>query len=167
MTDKKQMKMLTTIKRCSINDEKGFISLFEVLIVSIIIVLTLFVFNTTTEIHIPTPQELNINEVQDILDSMTFKSSPNQLSLLETSMKKLEDDHFSKKSYDEVNGLLENYLNKYSNKNYQIIEFSSQNHIIFQNHIILISKGDPKDGDNLKTAVRNIEDYKFLLYIWD
>ncbi|MDR2545247.1 MAG: hypothetical protein LBD03_06885 [Methanobrevibacter sp.] len=76
-------------------------------------------------------------------------------------MKKLEDDHFSKKSYDEVNGLLENYLNKYSNKNYQIIEFSSQN------HIILISKGDPKDGDNLKTAVRNIENYKFLLYIWD
>jgi hypothetical protein len=37
MTDKKQMKMLTTIKRCSINDEIGFISLFEVLIVSIII----------------------------------------------------------------------------------------------------------------------------------
>ncbi|MDR3290922.1 MAG: hypothetical protein LBT10_02115 [Methanobrevibacter sp.] len=152
---------LNFIKKQDIKDETGIVSIPEILIASIIIVLVLIIFNMVIEIHIPTPQEVNINEVQDILDSLSFRSS-NQLSLLETSMKKLEDDHFSKKSYDEVNSLLGNYLNKYFNKNYQIIEFSSS-----QNPITLVNKGNFKENNNLKTAVRNIGDYKFLLYIWD
>ncbi|MDR3223602.1 MAG: hypothetical protein LBT66_07740 [Methanobrevibacter sp.] len=152
---------LNFIKKHNMGDETGFVSLLEILSASIIIILALLIFNTVSEIHISTPQEVNINEVQDILDSLSFKSL-NQLSLLETCMKKLEDEHFSKKSYDEVNSLLENYLNKYSNKNYQIIEFSSS-----QNPITLVSKGSFNNANNLKTAVRNIGDYKFLLYVWD
>ncbi|GAA5818302.1 MAG: conserved hypothetical protein [Methanobrevibacter sp. CfCl-M3] len=150
-----------TVKNKEANDETGVVSLPEILIGSLIIILILVVFNTIIEIHIPSSQELNINEVQDILDSMSFKSSPNQGSLLEISMKKLENSHFSKTSYDEVNSLLGIHLNNCCVSNYQLIEFSSSK------QIILVNKGNFNNANNLKSAVRNLGDYKFLLYIWN
>ncbi|MDR1820466.1 MAG: hypothetical protein LBR15_09520 [Methanobrevibacter sp.] len=149
------------VKNKETNDETGVISLSEILIGSLIIILILVVFNMIIEIHVPVSQELSINEVQDILDSMSFKSSPSQVSLLEISMKKLENSHFSKTSYDEVNSLLETYLNNFCVPNYQLIEFSSSK----QN--ILVNKGNFNNANNLKSAVRNLGDYKFLLYIWN
>ncbi|MDR2545282.1 MAG: hypothetical protein LBD03_07085 [Methanobrevibacter sp.] len=149
------------VKNKEASDETGVVSLPEILIGSLIIILILVVFNTIIETHIPASQELNINEVQDILDSMSFKSSPNQVSLLELSMKKLENSHFSKTSYDEVNRLLGTHLNNCCVPNYQLIEFSSSK------QIILVNKGNLNNANNLKSAVRNLGDYKFLLYTWN
>ncbi|MDR2829819.1 MAG: hypothetical protein LBB45_02085 [Methanobrevibacter sp.] len=155
------MVFILNLINCSIRDETGIASLSEILIGSLIIILFLSVFNVISEIHISTPQELNINEAQDVLDLISFKSSQNQISLLEKGMKKLEDDNFSKKSHGEVSKLFETYLNEYCNKNYQLIEFSSQN------PIVIVSKGDFKNTDDFKTAVRNIGHYRFLFYVWD
>jgi hypothetical protein len=154
------MNTLKFIKRNSlIKSNQGVLSVFEILIGVLIVILILFAFNIINDIHISSYQKININEVQDTLDSLSI-SSPQQSSLLLTSMKKLEDNHYSQKSHYEVNKLLGNYLTSYSNKNYLLCEISSKN------QIILFNKGNIKDAKNIKTAVRNIGNYKFLLSIF-
>ena len=143
-------------------DEEGFISLFDILIGTAIIILSLMVFTTIENIAIPSPIEERSDSfnVEYIMESMSSKPYINQLNILEIAIITLESDNGSYESIKSVGIIIGEYLNKTTNKNYMLTEINQLN------STVLASRGDISESKNVSSSNRHFGDYNFVLYSW-
>ncbi|MDR1722175.1 MAG: hypothetical protein LBR24_03900 [Methanobrevibacter sp.] len=142
-----------------IKDKKGFLSIYEILLTSIIIIVLLIAFNISSEINITTPQEIHPNQAQETINLLSFHN-PEELSVLEITMINLKKEGYTYNAYSNANNYIGSYLNQTTNKNYLLIEKNL-------NQTTIASKGNINTGKNIETAIKNIKHYQFVLYLWD
>jgi hypothetical protein len=143
-------------------NNKGFLSLFEILTGFLIIILALISFNIGVNMYIPTNSEeiVDYNEAQDIMELMSSKIDINQQSFLEKIKQKLESDSYFEDSLDEISFMSGTFLNETTDKNYLLLENNQLN------GTVLAVNGDFNSAENIASSIRNIGNYSFSLYIW-
>jgi len=144
-------------------DKKGFFSVTDGILATLMIIIALLVFNTVINMDISQYSLTNDDFLtsQDVMEVMALKVNENSFSTLETIKYKLESNNNSLQSIREVAIISGEFLNKtIPNKSYSLVENSQLN------GTVIASNDNMHLAKNLSTATRNIGKYSFTLYIW-
>ncbi|KZX12775.1 hypothetical protein [Methanobrevibacter curvatus] len=144
-------------------ENQGFLSLYDVLIGIVLIFLIISIFNIAIDINFKSPSEEKINPqmAQDIIELMSSKTNAKEESLLEIVSYNLESNNYSYESRENVNLMIENFLNKTTNKNYLLLESN------ILNNTVLSSKGNFNQSQSISTSTREVGNFSYTLYIYD
>lgn len=150
-----------------IEDNKGFVSIFDALISIFIFFMVLIAFNMIIDIDIPTLTEENndFKTGQDIMEIMSSKVDGRDYTLIERISYILSSNNNSINSKRKVKGVLDDFFSIYlvnDNQNYHYA-FAESSQL---NGEILSSNGDFTNADRVNVAVRNYGNYSYKLYLF-
>ena len=145
-----------------IEDERGFLSLFDSLLAVFLLFIVFIAFNMVMEIEVPSLSEENsdFKTSQDLMEILSSKATDRDYSTLEIISYTLDYNNNSLASQREVTGILDEFFSIYlSSGNYSFAETSQLG------GKVLSSRGNVMDGDEVTVAVRHYGNYSYKLYV--
>ena len=145
-----------------IEDERGFLSLFDSLLAVFLLFIVFIAFNMVMEIEVPSLSEENsdFKTSQDLMEILSSKATDRDYSTLEIISYTLDYNNNSLASQREVTGILDEFFSSYiARGNYSFAETSQLG------GKVLSSRGNVMDGDEVTVAVRHYGNYSYKLYV--
>ena len=145
-----------------IEDERGFLSLFDSLLAVFLLFIVFIAFNMVMEIEVPSLSEENsdFKTSQDLMEILSSKATDRDYSTLEIISYTLDYNNNSLASQREVTGILDEFFSIYlSSGSYSFAETSQLG------GKVLSSRGNVMDGDEVTVAVRHYGNYSYKLYV--
>ena len=139
-----------------IKDERGFLSLFDSLLVVFLLFIVFIAFNMVMEIEVPSLSEENsdFKTSQDLMDILSSKATDRDHSTLETISYILDYNNNSLSSQREVTKILDEFFSIYMPRGNSQLGGK-----------VLSSRGNVMDGDEVTVAIRHHGNYSYKLYV--
>ena len=150
-----------------IKDNKGFLSLMDVLLSILILFMILISFNLMMDMDIPSLVEENndFKTSQDIMEIMSSKLDGRDYSTLERISYILSKNNNSISSKREVKLILDDFFSRHLSDN----EMNYHYAFVESNQLdgeVLSSNGDFSSADRLNVVIRNYGNYSYKLYFF-
>ena len=147
-----------------IKDNRGFVSLIDMMLSIFILLMVLMAFNMVADIEIPSLSEESndFKTSQDIMEIMSSKIDGRDYSLIERISFILSSNNDSASSKREVKSLLDDFFLAYLDDDCHYA-FVETNHL---NGEELSSNGDYESSERVNVAIRNYGNYSYKLYLF-
>ena len=143
-------------------DDKGFIFTMDAVLALIILFIALAAVANVNESSLSSSSQIRLSHnAQDTLETMaTYKTGPDEFTVLQNIAVILAASKNDKKGIDEAGQVAGAYLNQtLNNTKYNLTET--------QLNTTIAANADMEDANNIAVGVKSCGDYMFKLYIWD
>lgn len=145
-------------------DNKGFVSLADVMLSLFILLIVFMAFNMMIDIEVPSLSEESndFKTSQDIMEIMSSKVDGRDYTVLERITYILSENNNSIASKREVKDILDEFFMVYFDEKYHY-SFIENNQL---NGEVLSSNGDYSSSKRVNVAIRNYGNYSYKLYVF-
>ena len=145
-------------------DNKGFVSLADVMLSLFILLIVFMAFNMMIDIEVPSLSEESndFKTSQDIMEIMSSKVDGRDYTVLERITYILSENNNSIASKRKVKAILDEFFMVYFDDKYHY-SFVESNQL---NGDVLSSNGDYSSSERVNVAIRNYGNYSYKLYVF-
>jgi hypothetical protein len=143
-------------------DNKGSFYIIDAILAVILLLIVFLVINATITMptHDYSYETRDIKTAQDIMELLSGKVDFEDESFISEISAILSEGENSKESIREVSKISKSKLDSYDLENYRLVETN------VLNNVVLTSKGDWDNAENISVATRTYGEYSFTLSVW-
>ena len=143
-------------------DNKGSFYIIDAILAVILLLIVFLAINATITMptHDYSYETRDIKTAQDIMELLSGKVDFEDESFISEISAILSEGENSKESIREVSRISKSKLDSYDLENYSLVETN------VLNNVVLTSKGDWDNAENISVATRTYGEYSFTLSVW-
>ncbi len=143
-------------------DNKGSFYIIDAILAVILLLIVFLAINATITMptHDYSYETRDIKTAQDIMELLSGKVDFEDESFISEISAILSEGENSKESIREVSRISKSKLDSYDLENYRLVETN------VLNNVVLTSKGDWDNAENISVATRTYGEYSFTLSTW-
>ncbi len=143
-------------------DNKGSFYIIDAILAVILLLIVFLAINATITMptHDYSYETRDIKTAQDIMELLSGKVDFEDESFISEISAILSEGENSKESIREVSKISKSKLDSYNLENYRLVETN------VLNNVVLASKGDWDNVENISVATRTYGEYSFTLSVW-
>ena len=143
-------------------DNKGSFYIIDAILAVILLLIVFLVINATITMptHDYSYETRDIKTAQDIMELLSGKVDFEDESFISEISAILSEGENSKESIREVSRISKSKLDSYDLENYRLVETN------VLNNVVLASRGDWDNAENISVATRTYGEYSFTLSTW-
>jgi len=143
-------------------DNKGSFYIIDAILAVILLLIVFLVINATITMptHDYSYETRDIKKAQDIMELLSGKVDFEDESFISEISAILSEGENSKESIREVSRISKSKLDSYDLENYRLVETN------VLNNVVLASRGDWDNAENISVATRTYGEYSFTLSTW-
>ncbi|MBE6496467.1 MAG: hypothetical protein E7Z78_08495 [Methanobrevibacter thaueri] len=143
-------------------DNKGSFYIIDAILAVILLLIVFLVINATITMptHDYSYETRDIKTAQDIMELLSGKVDFEDESFISEISAILSEGENSKESIREVSKISKSKLDSYDLENYRLVETN------VLNNVVLASRGDWDNAENISVATRTYGEYSFTLSTW-
>ena len=143
-------------------DNKGSFYIIDAILAVILLLIVFLAINATITMptHDYSYETRDIKTAQDIMELLSGKVDFEDESFISEISAILNEGENSKESIREVSRISKSKLDSYDLENYRLVETN------VLNNVVLTSKGDWDNAENISVATRTYGEYSFTLSVW-
>lgn len=143
-------------------DNKGSFYIIDAILAVILLLIVFLAINATITMptHDYSYETRDIKTAQDIMELLSGKVDFEDESFISEISAILSEGENSKESIREVSRISKSKLDSYDLENYSLVETN------VLNNVVLTSKGDWDNAENISVATRTYGEYSFTLSTW-
>ncbi len=143
-------------------DNKGSFYIIDAILAVILLLIVFLAINATITMptHDYSYETRDIKTAQDIMELLSGKIDFEDESFISEISAILNEGENSKESIREVSKISKSKLDSYNLENYRLVETN------VLNNVVLASKGDWDNVENISVATRTYGEYSFTLSVW-
>jgi len=143
-------------------DNKGSFYIIDAILAVILLLIVFLAINATITMptHDYSYETRDIKKAQDIMELLSGKVDFEDESFISEISAILSEGENSKESIREVSRISKSKLDSYDLENYRLVETN------VLNNVVLTSKGDWDNAENISVATRTYGEYSFTLSVW-
>ena len=143
-------------------DNKGSFYIIDAILAVILLLIVFLAINATITMptHDYSYETRDIKKAQDIMELLSGKVDFEDESFISEISAILSEGENSKESIREVSRISKSKLDSYDLENYRLVETN------VLNNVVLTSKGDWDNAENISVATRTYGEYSFTLSTW-
>jgi len=143
-------------------DNKGSFYIIDAILAVILLLIVFLAINATITMptHDYSYETRDIKKAQDIMELLSGKVDFEDESFISEISAILSEGENSKESIREVSRISKSKLDSYDLENYRLVETN------VLNNVVLASRGDWDNAENISVATRTYGEYSFTLSTW-
>ena len=143
-------------------DNKGSFYIIDAILAVILLLIVFLAINATITMptHDYSYETRDIKTAQDIMELLSGKVDFEDESFISEISAILNEGENSKESIREVSRISKSKLDSYDLENYRLVETN------VLNNVVLASRGDWDNAENISVATRTYGEYSFTLSTW-
>jgi len=143
-------------------DNKGSFYIIDAILAVILLLIVFLAINATITMptHDYSYETRDIKTAQDIMELLSGKVDFEDESFISEISAILSEGENSKESIREVSKISKSKLDSYDLENYRLVETN------VLNNVVLASRGDWDNAENISVATRTYGEYSFTLSTW-
>ena len=143
-------------------DNKGSFYIIDAILAVVLLLIVFLAINATITMpsHDYSYETRDIKTAQDIMELLSGKVDFEDESFISEISAILSEGENSKESIREVSKISKSKLDSYDLENYRLVETN------VLNNVVLASRGDWDNAENISVATRTYGEYSFTLSTW-
>lgn len=143
-------------------DNKGSFYIIDAILAVVLLLIVFLAINATITMpsHDYSYETRDIKTAQDIMELLSGKVDFEDESFISEISAILSEGENSKESIREVSRISKSKLDSYDLENYRLVETN------VLNNVVLASRGDWDNAENISVATRTYGEYSFTLSTW-
>lgn len=143
-------------------DNKGSFYIIDAILAVILLLIVFLAINATITMptHDYSYETRDIKTAQDIMELLSGKVDFEDESFISEISAILSEGENSKESVREVSKISKSKMDSYNLENYRLVETN------VLNNVVLASRGDWDNAENISVATRTYGEYSFTLSTW-